>query len=110
MRIKDRIVVVTGAASGIGKALAQRFAREGAKLVVSADRNGEGAAATATETGGVAFTTDVSKEDDIRHLIETVEAEHGPIDLFFSNAGIGIGGGAEASNAGWQRIWDINVM
>ncbi len=110
MHIKDKIIVITGAASGIGRALAQRFAAEGAKLVVCADRDGEGAAATAKAVGGVAFTVDVAKEEDIQHLIETVEAEHGPIDLFCSNAGIGIGGGAEASNEGWQRIWDINVM
>ena len=95
MEIRDRIVVVTGAASGIGRALAQRFAKDGAKLVVCADLNGDGAAATAKEVGGVAFTTNVAKEADIQHLIETVEREHGPIDLFCSNAGIGIGGGAE---------------
>jgi len=110
MDIKDKIVVVTGAASGIGKALCARFAREGAKLVVCADLNGDGAAKTAKEVGGVAFTVNVGKEDDIKRLIDTVEKEHGPIALFCSNAGIGIGGGAEASNEGWQRIWDINVM
>ncbi len=110
MHIKDKIVVVTGAASGIGKALAQRFAHEGAKLVVCSDINGDGAAATAKEVGGVSFKTDVSAETDIQHLIDTVEKDHGPIDLFFSNAGIGYGGGAEVSNERWQRIWDINVM
>ncbi|WP_374569900.1 SDR family oxidoreductase [Phenylobacterium sp.] len=110
MQLKDRTIVITGAASGIGRAMAQRFAREGAKLVVCADVNGDGAKATADEIGGVSFQVDVSKEADIQKLIETVEAEHGPIDLFCSNAGIGIGGGAEAPNEGWQRIWDINVM
>ncbi len=110
MEIKNKIIVVTGAASGIGRELARRFARDGAKLVVCSDINGEGARAVAEEIGGVAFQTNVGVEADIQHLIETVEADHGPIDLFFSNAGIGIGGGAEASNTGWQRIWDINVM
>ncbi len=110
MEIKNKIVVVTGAASGIGRALAQRFAREGAKLVVCSDVNGEGAAATAKEIGGIAFITDVAKEDDIKRLIDTVESEHGPIDLFCSNAGIGFGGGAEVSDEKWRRIWDVNVM
>ncbi|HEX4197729.1 MAG TPA: SDR family oxidoreductase [Caulobacteraceae bacterium] len=110
MLVKDRIVVVTGAASGIGRALAQRFAKEGARLVVCSDLNGEGARAVAAEVGGVAFQTNVAHEADIQSLIETVERDHGPIDLFCSNAGIGIGGGAEAPNEGWQRIWDINVM
>jgi NAD(P)-dependent dehydrogenase (short-subunit alcohol dehydrogenase family) len=110
MLIKDRIAVVTGAASGIGRALARRFQAEGARLVVCSDRDGEGAAAVAREIGGVAFTTNVAVEADIQTLIETVETDHGPIDLFCSNAGIGIGGGAEASNEGWQLIWDVNVM
>jgi NAD(P)-dependent dehydrogenase (short-subunit alcohol dehydrogenase family) len=110
MLVKDRIVVVTGAASGIGRALAQRFKQEGAKLVVCADRDAHGVAATAEEVGGVAFVTDVSKEADIRHLIETVEKDHGPIDLFCSNAGIGFGGGAETADDKWQLIWEVNVM
>jgi len=110
VEIKDKIVVVTGAASGIGRALAQRFAAEGAKAVVCADRDEAGAKATADGIGGRAFRTDVSKEADIVALIETVEAEVGPIDLFCSNAGIGVGGGAETPDADWQRIWDINVM
>ena len=110
MHIKDKIVVVTGAASGIGRALAQRFAKEGAKKVICSDINGDGARAVAAEVGGRAFETNVGLEADIKTLIETVEAEEGPIDLFCSNAGIGVAGGAEASNDAWQRIWDINVM
>jgi NAD(P)-dependent dehydrogenase (short-subunit alcohol dehydrogenase family) len=110
VKVNGKIVVVTGAASGIGRELARRFAKEGAKLVVCSDRNGEGAEAVAKEIGGVAFTTDVGKEEDIIHLIDTVEKVHGPIDLFCSNAGIGYGGGAEVPNDKWNRIWDINVM
>ena len=110
MDIKGKIIVVTGAASGIGRALAVRFAAEGAKFVACADRDEPGAQATAKMMGGAAFKVDVSKEADIKGLIETVEKDHGPIDLFCSNAGIGVGGGAETPDADWQRIWDINVM
>jgi NAD(P)-dependent dehydrogenase (short-subunit alcohol dehydrogenase family) len=110
MKLNDRIIVITGAASGIGRAMAIRFAAEGARRVVCADMNLVGAEQTASLCGGVAFRTDVSKEEDIRILIEAVEAQHGPIDLFCSNAGIGIAGGEETPNEGWQRIWDINVM
>ena len=110
MKLADRIIVVTGAASGIGEALAHRFKAEGAKLIVCADRDAEGVERIAHAVGGIAIPVDVSKEDDIQRLIETVETDHGPIDLFCSNAGIGIPGGAEVSNEGWQNIWDINVM
>jgi NAD(P)-dependent dehydrogenase (short-subunit alcohol dehydrogenase family) len=110
MEVKDRIVVVTGAASGIGRSLARLFAKEGAKLVVCSDLNGEGAKAVAEEVGGIAFTTNVAHEEDIASMIEAVERDHGPIDLFCSNAGIGVGGGAETPNDQWQRIWNINVM
>ena len=110
MELKDRIVVVTGAASGIGKALAHAFRDEGAKLVICSDIDAEGAAATAREAGGVAFTTDVSRESDLRTLIETVEDQHGPIDLFCSNAGIATMGGPDTPNEEWQKIWEINTM
>jgi NAD(P)-dependent dehydrogenase (short-subunit alcohol dehydrogenase family) len=73
MHVKDRIVVVTGAASGIGRALAQRFAKEDAKLVVCSDVNGEGAAALAKEIGGISFATNVAEEADLKHLIDSVE-------------------------------------
>jgi NAD(P)-dependent dehydrogenase (short-subunit alcohol dehydrogenase family) len=110
MQVKDKIVVVTGAASGIGRALAQRFKQEGASLVVCADRNGEGVRAVAKEVGGAAFEVDVSKEADIQTMIETVERDHGPIALFCSNAGIGYGGGAELPDDKWQKIWEVNLM
>jgi NAD(P)-dependent dehydrogenase (short-subunit alcohol dehydrogenase family) len=110
MLIADRIVVVTGGASGIGRALARAFVAEGAKLVVVADRDEAGARAVAAEIGGLAHILDVAVEEQIAGLIETIETGHGPIDLFCSNAGIGIGGGVETPDKGWQRIWEINVM
>jgi NAD(P)-dependent dehydrogenase (short-subunit alcohol dehydrogenase family) len=110
MELKNRIVVVTGAASGIGRALCHAFAAEGARAVICADRNIEGARETADAMGGHAREIDVSREADIAALIETVEDDIGPIDLFASNAGISIPGGTEVDNEGWQRIWDINVM
>lgn len=110
MDIKDKIVVVTGAASGIGTALAERFAAAGAKCVVCADLNGEGAEAVAGRIGGVAMRCNVSVEAEIAALIDRVEEEVGPIDLFCSNAGILTIGGVEVPDADWQRIWEVNVM
>ena len=66
--------------------------------------------AVAADIGGVAIQADVSREADIQALIEQTERQCGPIDLFCSNAGIGVGGGAETPTEDWQRIWDINVM
>jgi NAD(P)-dependent dehydrogenase (short-subunit alcohol dehydrogenase family) len=110
MQLKDKIIVVTGAASGIGKGLAKRFAAEGAKAVVCSDIDLEGAQATADEIGGIAIKTNVGKEEDIINLIDTVENDIGPIDLFCGNAGILVLGGPEASDADWQRAWDVNMM
>jgi len=110
MKLKDKVVVVTGAASGIGRGLCYRFAAEGPKGIVVSDYNGEGAAKVASEIGGIAVTADVSKEADIRKLVEIATKQYGPIDLFCSNAGIPAAGGAEAPDAVWQRCWDIHVM
>lgn len=110
MEIKNRIVVVTGAASGIGKALATRFSAEGARHVIAVDINGDGADETAKSIGGSCMAADVSLESDVLRVIETTESECGPIDLFCSNAGIGAAPSLEAENSGWQRSWDVNVM
>jgi NAD(P)-dependent dehydrogenase (short-subunit alcohol dehydrogenase family) len=110
MEIENRIVVVTGAASGIGAALARRFALEGAKKIVCADLNLAGAEKVAQEINGLAIAVNVGVEAEIANLIARAEAEAGPIDLFCSNAGILTLGGVDAPNEDWQRIWDINVM
>ncbi len=110
MDITDKTIVVTGAASGIGKALARRFAAEGARSVVSVDLNADGAKATAAEVGGIALSADVSVEADIAKVIETTEAQVGAIDLFCSNAGVGMGMALDSPNEEWQMSWDVNVM
>jgi NAD(P)-dependent dehydrogenase (short-subunit alcohol dehydrogenase family) len=103
-------VVVTGAGSGIGRACALRFGAEGARVVV-ADLNLESAQATANEINALAVRTDVGKEADIIALIDQAQAAEGPIDLFFSNAGIGgPPGGPEAPDAEIQTTWEVNVM
>ena len=111
MELRDRVVIVTGGADGIGRALCRRFAREGALAVVVADIDSDGATRVADEIGGLAVATDVSKESDIVRLVERAESDYGRIDLFCSNAGIaGLQGGAEVPDSDWQRIWEVNVM
>ena len=110
MKLKDKVAVVTGGANGIGRALCQRFAAEGARGVVVADLDGERAAALAQEIGGIAVTTDVSREGDIVNLVARATKAYGAIDLFCSNAGIGTPGGVDEPNEVWQRIWEVNVM
>ena len=110
MDITDKICVITGAASGIGKALCLAFKDAGAREVICVDRNGEGAAETAEAVGGAAYTVDVSDEAQIKEMIDSVERDIGPIDLYWSNAGIAVGGGMETPNEDWQRVWEINVM
>ena len=110
MELTNKIVVVTGGASGIGKAMAERFHREGAAKVVVADMNAEGAAAVANAIDGWSMGVDVSKEADIVQLIDETESRFGPIDLFCSNAGIGIGEGLDAPDDVWQKIWEVNTL
>jgi len=111
MDIKDKRVVVTGAASGIGKALANAFCVAGVKSVVSVDMNLEGAEETAKETGGIAVQANVGKEEDIIKVIEKANDLSGGIDIFCSNAGIGgVHGFLEVQTEDWQNIWEVNVM
>lgn len=112
MKIQGKSCVVTGGASGIGRALCRRFAADGARGVVVADRDGEGAAAVASEIGegAIAVTVDVAVEEQVQDMVARAETAFGDIDLIFSNAGIGTGGGVDVSDDGWQSIWEINVM
>src|SRR6267378_995916 len=94
MKIQNKVVVVTGGANGIGRALCRRFAAEGARGVVVADLDAEGAANIAKEISGLAITTNVSNEADIVRLVAQAIDTFGPIDLLCSNAGIaGAAGG-----------------
>src|SRR6201994_2707493 len=116
MQVTGKIVVVTGAARGIGNALCETFARAGAAKVIVADLDGPGARAVAGAIDGAAFTCDVAQETDILHVIDETERQFGPIGLFCSNAGIGggfdplsvIAGGS--SEEPWMRSWAIHVM
>jgi len=110
MKVAGKVIVVTGGANGIGRAMAQRFKQEGAQHIVIADLDEAGAAAVAGEISGSSHKVDVSRESDIVNLIDVTERTHGPIDLFCSNAGVGIGRGLDTTNEVWQKIWDINVM
>ena len=109
MEIKNKVAVVTGGASGIGKAMAARFVKEGAEAVLIADVHPE-LDAVALELGVPALRTDVANEDQVKALISKAESDFGRIDLLCNNAGIGVGGGPETLNEDWQRIWEINVM
>jgi NAD(P)-dependent dehydrogenase (short-subunit alcohol dehydrogenase family) len=108
--LTDRIVVVTGGARGIGRALATRFMAEKPKSVVVVDIDGDGARRVADAIGAGAIQCNVAREEEVRRLIEHVESEHGRIDVFCSNAGIAVGGGPETADSDWQRIWEVNVM
>ena len=110
MEVNDKIIVVTGGASGIGRALCRRFAQEGAKAITVVDINEEEAKAVADEINGYAIKCDVRKEDEIIDVVGQTEEKIGPIDMFCSNAGIIIMGCVEILNEDWQRIWQINVM
>lgn len=117
MELRDRVAVVTGGASGIGAALVRRFAAEGARGLVVADRDAAGAEAVAREVGGLAVVVDVAREGDVRRLADHALERFGAIDLFCSNAGVALGAGFEplaagpfASDEAWRTSWDVNVM
>ena len=110
MILENKVSVITGAASGIGAACARAFAREGARVVV-ADLDAGKARSVADEIGGVAVACDVRKQGDIESLVRRAEESLGPVDVFFSNAGIANGTDPlETPLSVWQQQWEVHVM
>ncbi|MFC5995905.1 SDR family oxidoreductase [Pseudonocardia hispaniensis] len=108
-RWADRLVVVTGGGSGIGRATALAFARRGARVVV-ADRDRASAQDTAARTDGAAYQVDVSDGPAMAEFAQQVAAEHGVPDVVVNNAGIGMAGPfADTTAADWQEIIDVNL-
>lgn len=115
MRVKDKIVAVTGGGSGIGKALCEAFHRKGAKAVVVVDLDGDKAEEVARSVNGRAFRCDVANEPEVVYMIEETEAKIGPIGLFCSNAGFmdrasSPDDATAAPNEIWNRAWKVHVM
>ena len=115
MKVADKVIIVTGGASGIGKAMAERFHREGARAVIVADMNGAGAEAVANSVGGIAVQADVTREADVQKIARAAEDRFGRIDLFCSNAGISradpdIDNPGSPPDAAWELAWGVNVM
>jgi D-sorbitol dehydrogenase (acceptor) len=111
MRLKDKIAIVTGGARGIGRAIAEGYAREGARVCI-ADIEHEAAAETARDTGGGAFAVrlDVTRLDSIHALVAEVEAKAGGIDILVNNAAIfDLAPIEEVTEKSYDRIFAVNV-
>ena len=112
VQLTDKIVLVTGGAHGIGRALCERFVAEGARGVAVVDRDAKASMELAQSLGerAIGLAADVAKEADVASAVRFTEERFGPIDLMVSNAGIGTMAGIDAPNDVWQGIWDVNVM
>jgi len=117
MTIDGKVVVVTGGGAGIGKALCERFHRDGAIAVVVVDRDGVRAKEVAAAIGGtaIAMTGDVTIQADVTRIVEETESRVGPIGLFCSNAGVLFtdpdwDDASSDSVENWMRGWGLHVM
>jgi NAD(P)-dependent dehydrogenase (short-subunit alcohol dehydrogenase family) len=111
MELRDRVAVVTGGASGIGRALALRFAEEGAAGVVVADLDAAGARAVAEAIGprALGLACDVADEAQVGALVDRAEEAFGPVGLFCANAGVAVGTGPASPDAEWDLAFAVNV-
>jgi len=110
MDIEGKVAIVTGAASGIGRATALKFAAEGAAGVVLADLNEAKLREVAADIDGLPVPCDVGRQDDIQRLVQAARDRYGRVDVYFSNAGIIGEGGPEAPDELWDAMWRIHVM
>ena len=110
MLLKDRVAVVTGGASGIGRALCERFAREGARAVVVADRDADGARRVAGDISGLAVEVDVASEEEIARLVQITTERSAASTSSAPTPGSFVEGGPETAATEWGRAWNVNVM
>jgi NAD(P)-dependent dehydrogenase (short-subunit alcohol dehydrogenase family) len=110
LNITDRVVVVTGAGSGIGAALARRFAEEKPRGLIVADLDIASATSVASDIGATAVHVDVADPESNDHLIDETEDRFGPVDLFCANAGIGFAGDEQTIPERWDFMWRVNLM
>ena len=110
MELADRVVLVTGGANGIGRALCLRIARERPRGIVIADVDLDAAKLVAESVGGLAVECDVSCEASVQSAVEQTRQRFGPVDVLVSNAGITIKGGFDTPDDQWARLWQTNLM
>jgi NAD(P)-dependent dehydrogenase (short-subunit alcohol dehydrogenase family) len=112
VELRDKVVLVTGGANGIGRALCRRFVAEGVRGLAVVDKEAKASHELAVELGptAIGLAADVARESDVVSAVRVTEERFGPIDLLVSNAGIGGGGGVDAPDELWQQLWEVNLM